>query len=112
MRDAPSIEIAARLQAEGARVKGYDPVAMSAAGKLMPGVQLCEDAYEAASGADALVLCTEWNEFKQLDLARVKAGMKQPMMVDGRNLYDPEQMDRLGFHYRGLGRGYNSAKRG
>jgi UDPglucose 6-dehydrogenase len=110
MRDAPAIEIAQRLQAGGAQVKGYDPVAMSVAGKMMPGVQLCEDAYEAARGADALVVCTEWNEFKQLDLARVKAAMKQPVLVDGRNLYDPQQMGRLGFHYRGVGRGYNSGK--
>ena len=107
MRDAPSIEIAQMLQAEGARVKGYDPVAMSVAGKVLPGVQLCEDAYEVAQGADALVLCTEWNEFKQLDLARLKANMKQAVLIDGRNLYDPEQMTRLGFHYRGVGRGYN-----
>jgi UDPglucose 6-dehydrogenase len=107
MRDAPSIEIAQLLQAGGARVQGYDPVAMVVAGRQMPSVKLCEDAYEVATGADALVICTEWNEFKQLDLARIKQAMRQPVIVDGRNVYDPAQMQRLGFKYRGMGRGYN-----
>jgi len=108
MRDAPSIEIAQALQAEGAQVKGYDPVSMSVAGRLMPNVKLCEDAYEVASEADALVVCTEWNEFKQLDLSRIKQAMKQPVIVDGRNIYDPAQMQKLGFRYRGVGRGYTT----
>jgi UDPglucose 6-dehydrogenase len=107
MRDAPSIEIAQLLQAGGASVKGYDPVAMVVAGRHMPNVKLCEDAYEAADGADALVVCTEWNEFKQLDLPRLKQSMRQPVIVDGRNIYDLAVMQRLGFHYRGMGRGYN-----
>jgi UDPglucose 6-dehydrogenase len=62
--------------------------------------------YALADGADALVVCTEWNEFKQLDLARVRASMRQPVLVDGRNLYEPADMLRLGFRYRGIGRGY------
>jgi UDPglucose 6-dehydrogenase len=107
MRDAPAIEIAQLLQAGGARVQGYDPVAMVVAGRHMPGVKLCEDAYEAAAGVDALVICTEWNEFKQLDLARLKQKMRQPVIVDGRNIYDPAMLGQLGFHYRGMGRGYN-----
>ncbi len=107
MRDAPSIEIAQMLQAGGARVQAYDPVAMVVAGRQMPGVRLCEDAYAVAGGVDALVICTEWNEFKQLDLPRLKSVMRQPIVVDGRNIYDPGQMARHGFHYRGLGRGYN-----
>jgi UDPglucose 6-dehydrogenase len=107
MRDAPAVELAQTLQADGAKVKGYDPVSMGVAGRLMPNVKLCEDAYETASGADALVVCTEWNEFKQLDLARVKSLMRQPVVVDGRNIYDPAQMSKHGFHYRGVGRGYN-----
>ena len=107
MRDAPAVEIAQALLAEGAQVKGYDPVAMTVAGRLLPHMQLCEDAYEAASGVDALVVCTEWNEFKQLDLPRLKSLMRQPMIVDGRNIYDPEQMARHGFQYCGVGRGYN-----
>jgi UDPglucose 6-dehydrogenase len=107
MRDAPAIEIAQMLQAGGASVQGYDPVAMVVAGRHMPGVKLCEDAYEAASGADAVVICTEWNEFKQLNLARLKQSMRQPVIVDGRNIYDPKMAERAGFHYRGMGRGYN-----
>ncbi len=108
MRDAPSIEIAQLLQAGGAAVQGYDPVAMTVAGRHMPGVKLCEAAYEAAAGADAVVVCTEWNEFKQLNLERLKQVMRQPIIVDGRNIYDPLLLARLGFHYRGMGRGYNS----
>src|SRR5574341_1342339 len=108
MRDAPSIEIARALQAEGAQVKGYDPVSMMVAGRVMPNVKLCEDPYEVAESADALVVCTEWNEFKQLDLARVKRAMHQPVVVDGRNIYDPALMERMGFCYWGVGRGQNS----
>jgi UDPglucose 6-dehydrogenase len=74
----------------------------------MPHVKLCEDAYEVAESADALVVCTEWNEFKQLDLARVKRAMRQPVIVDGRNIYDPAVMERTGFRYWGVGRGQNS----
>jgi UDPglucose 6-dehydrogenase len=107
MRDAPAIEIAQMLQAGGANVQGYDPVAMVVAARHMPGVKLCEDSYEAASGADAVVICTEWNEFKQLDLGRLKQSMRQPIIVDGRNIYDPKMAERAGFHYRGMGRGYN-----
>jgi UDPglucose 6-dehydrogenase len=107
MRDAPAIEIAQMLQSHGASVQGYDPVAMAVAGRHMPGVRLCEDAYEVAGGADALVVVTEWNEFKQLDLGRIRQSMRQPIIVDGRNIYDPTLMQALGFHYRGMGRGYN-----
>jgi UDPglucose 6-dehydrogenase len=68
-------------------------------------VRFCRDAYEAADGADALVLLTEWNEFKHLDLARIRASMARPIVVDGRNVYDPDEMQALGFHYQGIGRG-------
>jgi UDPglucose 6-dehydrogenase len=108
MRDAPSIEIARALQAEGAHLKGFDPVSMTVAGRVMPNVKLCEDAYEVADGADALVICTEWNEFKQLDLVRLKRSMRQPIIVDGRNIYDPALMERAGFRYWGVGRRLNS----
>lgn len=107
MRDAPAIEIAQLLQAGGATVQGYDPVAMTVAGRHMPGVRLCEGPYEAANGVDAVIICTEWNEFKQLDLARLKQCMRQPIIIDGRNIYDPGMVERSGFHYRGMGRGYN-----
>jgi UDPglucose 6-dehydrogenase len=104
MRDAPSVEIARAVQAEGAVVKAYDPVAMHAAERMMPGVQMRANAYEVAEDADLLILCTEWNEFKQLDLGRLKQLMKRPVMVDGRNLYDPRRMHEVGFQYRGIGR--------
>jgi UDPglucose 6-dehydrogenase len=107
MRDAPAVEIAQSLQIGGANVKAYDPVAMSVAGKMMPNVQLVEDAYELAEGCDALVVVTEWNEFKQLDMRRVKTAMRGNIVVDGRNLYEPRLMKEYGFTYRGIGRGYN-----
>jgi UDPglucose 6-dehydrogenase len=105
MRDAPALNIARALQLEGAQVRGYDPVSMSHATRLMPSLTLCEDAYAVATGADALVICTEWNEFKQLDMNRIKSLMKKPNIIDGRNLYDPALMKRVGFLYRGFGRG-------
>ena len=107
MRDAPAIDIAQWFQSHGANVQAYDPVAMTVAGRHMPGVRMCEDAYEVAGGADALVVVTEWNEFKQLDLGRIRQSMRQAVIVDGRNIYDPAVMQALGFHYRGMGRGYN-----
>jgi len=107
MRDAPSIDIAQSLQIAGAKVKGYDPAAMTVAGRIMPNVQLCEDPYELAAGCDALVVVTEWNEFKHLDFRRVKQAMRGNVIVDGRNLYEPRAMNEYGFTYRGIGRGYN-----
>lgn len=107
MREAPSIEIARMLQIAGAKVKGYDPVAMPAAGRVIPNIQLAEDPYELADGCDALLVITEWNEFKQLDMKRVKDRMRGDVIVDGRNIYEPEQMRKFGFRYRGVGRGYN-----
>jgi UDPglucose 6-dehydrogenase len=105
IRQAPALEIARMLQSEGALVSGYDPVAMANVNRLNPDLQLAEDPYELADGVDALLVCTEWNEFKQLDLARVKALMAQPVIADGRNLYEPERMRELGFIYRAVGRG-------
>ncbi|MGH2593945.1 MAG: UDP-glucose dehydrogenase family protein [Anaerolineae bacterium] len=108
MRDAPSIDIARWLVEQGARVKGYDPVSMTAAGLLMPSdVKFVEDPYELAADCDAIILVTEWNEFKQLDLDRIRQSMKTPVLIDGRNVYDPEKMRASGFTYRGMGRGYN-----
>lgn len=106
IRESQPIDIIRMLQADGAWVKAYDPVAMENATRLLQNVKLCEDAYETADGCDALVLATEWNEFKNLDLDRMKQIMKQPVIVDGRNLYDPTKMHKLGFTYRGVGRGY------
>jgi UDPglucose 6-dehydrogenase len=106
IRESQPIDIIRMLQADGAWVKAYDPVAMENAARMLQSVKLCEDAYETAEGCDALVLATEWNEFKNLDLERMKQIMKKPVIVDGRNLYDPAKMHKLGFTYRGVGRGY------
>jgi UDPglucose 6-dehydrogenase len=106
MRDAPSLDVAKGLLDGGARVKAYDPVGMPNASEVMPALEMASDSYSLAEGSDVLVVCTEWNEFKNLDLERVKELMREPNVVDGRNIYDPATMAELGFHYRGLGRGY------
>ncbi len=108
-RESQPVEIAQLLEADGALVKAYDPVAMESAGKALKDVKMCEDAYETAAGCDALILATEWNEFKNLDFRRIKNSMNTPVIVDGRNMYDPEVMRRHGFVYRGVGRGYADA---
>ncbi len=105
IRDAPAIEMIHLLENEGASVQAYDPQAMELVSKMDKRTHLCKTAYEAAEGADALILATEWNEFKQLDFARIKSLMKQAVLIDGRNLYDPTVMKQLGFTYRGVGRG-------
>jgi UDPglucose 6-dehydrogenase len=104
MREAPSIEIAQALQRKGAVVRAYDPAAIEKARAILPDVEYRRNAQGVARGADALVVVTEWNEFKQLDLVRLKRLMRRPVVVDGRNLYDPAEMRRLGFVYRGIGR--------
>jgi UDPglucose 6-dehydrogenase len=106
MREAPSVEVIHLLKSEGAHIRAYDPVAMVNAEHYWHDVTLCQDAYEVARGADALVVVTEWNEFKHLSLPRLKEAMRQPIVIDGRNIYDPEEMKALGFVYRGMGRGY------
>jgi UDPglucose 6-dehydrogenase len=105
MREAPSIDIAKVLLAAGADVRAYDPAAIERSRTLVPDVEYLKSAYEVAAGADALVLVTEWNEFRQLDLPRVRQLMRRPVIVDGRNIYDPAAMKELGFTYRGIGRG-------
>jgi len=107
LRDAPALEIANRLMKAGAVVRGYDPVGMERAVELVPSVKMAENPYKLAEGSDALIVCTEWNEFKQLDLKRIHSVMRQPVIVDGRNIYDPMTMIELGFKYRGIGRGYD-----
>ena len=104
MREAPSIDIIGQLQEEGARIRAYDPQAMRNASKILSSVQLCHDPYEAARDSDALVLITEWEEFKTLDLPRIKRQLKQPVVIDGRNVFDPARMRALGFSYVGVGR--------
>jgi UDPglucose 6-dehydrogenase len=111
MRDAPSIDVANALISEGAYVRAYDPVAMKNAQLLLPEVEMMPDPYTLAEGCDAIMVNTDWNEFKQLDRKRVLAAMKQPIFFDGRNIYNPDEMAALGFRYRGLGRGYNGTRR-
>jgi len=105
MREAPAVEIIHLLQNEGAQVRAFDPVAMDRARETLPGVTYCDDAYKVAEGSNGLVIVTDWNEFKHLDMARIKASMAQPVLMDGRNIYDPRRMEELGFVYHGIGRG-------
>ncbi len=104
LREAPSIDVIAALLKEGASISAYDPVAMDRMKSIYPDIHYTQTPYDAAEGADIIVLVTEWNEFKQIDLPKVKSLMKYPLMVDGRNLYNPESMDKLGFHYISIGR--------
>ncbi|HIE39326.1 MAG TPA: UDP-glucose/GDP-mannose dehydrogenase family protein [Anaerolineales bacterium] len=107
MREAPSVTIARYLMAEGAQVRAYDPAAMENARRILQDVELAPDPYTMAEGCDALVVVTEWNEFKHLDLKRIRDLMRQPVLMDGRNIYDPAAVQALGFAYRGVGRGHN-----
>lgn len=104
LRDAPALDIIPKLQEEGAEVRAYDPAGMEEARKLLPTVMLCANAYEAAAGADALILMTEWNQFRNLDLERIKGSLKRPVFVDLRNVYEPAHMTALGFRYTSVGR--------
>jgi UDPglucose 6-dehydrogenase len=107
MRDAPAIDVAKLLLRENAEVRGYDPVSMPVVERVMPELVLSKNPYELAEGCDALVLMTEWNEFKHLDLVRLRSLMRTPVFIDGRNVYEPSTMWEAGFLYRGIGRGYN-----
>jgi UDPglucose 6-dehydrogenase len=104
MRDAPAIDIARELVEAGAVVRGYDPVSMEVARALLPAVEMMSDPYSLADGCDAVMVITEWNEFKQLDLDKLKKLLKAPVVYDGRNIYDPAVMKKLGFVYRAIGR--------
>ena len=109
IRHAPALDIITMLCKEGARIKVYDPKAMNktkaALGDYGKDVKFCKDAYAVARNSDCLVLVTEWNEFKELDFKKIKKLMKQAVIVDGRNIYNPQEMKRLGFRYVGIGRG-------
>ncbi len=104
IREAPALEVIHLLEVEGAIIKAYDPQAMDAARIMLPKVRLCNNPYEVADGADALVLATEWNEFKQLDFERIAGLMRTKLIMDGRNLWDPERLRQYGFIYYGIGR--------
>lgn len=105
IRESPPLEVIHLLQNEGAKVKAYDPQSMELVAKHEKQIKLCENPYQVADQADALILATMWNEFKQLDFSRIKACMNQPIIIDGRNLWDPDTMRQLGFVYYGIGRG-------
>jgi len=104
MRDAPSVDILQKLQQRGASIRAFDPVAMANAVRELPDITLCKNEYEACENADALVLMTEWNQFRMLDLARVRTLLREPVVVDLRNVYDPVSMRRAGFRYDSVGR--------
>ena len=104
LRFAPSLDIIARLQARKVLVSSYDPVAMPKARRLLKHVRFAKDAYDAAKGADALALVTEWPEFKDLNFRSLKKLMRTPILLDGRNLYEPARLRALGFTYHGVGR--------
>jgi UDPglucose 6-dehydrogenase len=109
LRDAVSIRIIEDLQKRGARFRAYDPAAMESAKKLLPKVVYCEDPYQTAEGADGLVLVTEWNQFRNLDLDRVRKALRQPVFIDLRNVYEPARMKESGFRFVCVGRGGSSA---
>ena len=104
MRFAPSVDIIQALQEQGAKIKVFDPHAMKKAKQLLKNVEFCKDSYSVCKGSDCLLILTEWQLFKELDLKRVKSLLKSPVIVDGRNIYDPETMRKLGFHYSSIGR--------
>lgn len=104
MRYAPSIDIINDLLSMGAKIKAYDPHAMERAKSELKGITYCQDAYAVCKNSDCLVVLTEWNEFKELDMKKVKKLMNQPVIVDGRNLYDPEKLKDQGFRYFSVGR--------
>ncbi len=103
-RESPAIRIILELLKSGARVRAYDPVAVEEARRILPDIDYAEDAYDAARGCDALVIATEWNQFRGLDWERMKKALKSPTVIDLRNVYEPQQMKQLGFSYTGVGR--------
>ncbi len=104
MRLAPSLEVIRPLQQEGAKIRAYDPKAMDKAREVLADVEFCDGPYAAAANADALIICTEWDEFRDLDLEKLRAVMSHPLVLDGRNLFDPQKMTELGFVYKSIGR--------
>jgi len=104
MRFAPSVYVVQELQKDNVKIKAYDPEAMEKAKSILKDVEFCKDPYEAAKDADALIILTEWNEFKELDLSKIKSVLKNPKIIDGRNIYNPEDLKKEGFTYISIGR--------
>jgi len=105
IRDATSLVIIEEVLKAGGKIKAYDPVAQEAMSKIYPRIEYCQNEYETAKNADCLVIVTEWNEFRELNMPRLKEILKSPKIVDCRNIYDPAEMIKLGFAYEGVGRG-------
>ncbi|MBU1090233.1 MAG: UDP-glucose/GDP-mannose dehydrogenase family protein [Candidatus Omnitrophica bacterium] len=105
IRNAPSIELIEALQEEGAKIRLYDPQAMKRAADRLKKVHFCRDAYEVAKGSDCLLIVTEWDEFKEIDFSRIKKLLKRPLIIDSRNIYEVENLKKLGFTYIGIGKG-------
>ncbi len=116
MREAPAVDIIRWVTSQGAQIRAYDPIAMETGQAAlerehidMNSITFCKNAYEVAEGADALIIVTEWNEFKSLNMTRIHRAMHRPVLIDGRNIYEPGEMERCGFIYRGMGRGTKPA---
>ena len=112
MRDSPAIPVIKGLQALGARIQAYDPQSMENSRAIFDNIDYCDDAYGTAEGADAIVLATEWNAFRALNFERIKKTMNVPNLIDLRNVYDPQRMKALGFHYTSVGRAEDVRKAG
>lgn len=106
MRDAPSVSIIKGLQKEGAKIRAYDPAAMEEAKKFLDDIEYCNDPYGVADGSDALVIITEWNQFRNLEINKIKSLLKKPVVIDLKNIYDPKKMKEMGIRYTGVGRGH------
>ncbi|HEV7921090.1 MAG TPA: UDP-glucose/GDP-mannose dehydrogenase family protein [Thermoanaerobaculia bacterium] len=112
MRDSPTIPIIKGLQAKGAKVRAYDPQAMENSKSIFENVEYCDDAYETADGADALVIATEWNAFRALNLERIRKALRRPVVIDLRNVYEPHRMKSEGFEYYSVGRASDGLRKG
>lgn len=104
IRESPAIDIVNMLIAEGASIRAYDPAGMEHSRKILPSIKYCDDSYEVATGSDALLILTEWNQFRKLDLSKVKSLLKSPKVIDLRNIYEPANMEGMGFEYISVGR--------
>ncbi len=104
IRNAPSVDIIRALQEEGAKIRAYDPSAMNKAKEALDEVTFCKDPYDACRDSDCLLIITEWDEFKELDFLKIKKLLKRPLLIDGRNIYEPKRLEKLGFTYIGIGR--------
>ncbi len=105
IRNSPALDIVKMLQAEGANIKAYDPQAMPKVKNALGGIKLCKNAYEACRGSDCMIVMTEWDEFRELNLAKVKKLLRRPLIIDGRNIYDASKLEKQGFSYVCMGRG-------